>query len=202
MEEKLNVVKFKFPRDRENYLLKLLGYIILACIIVYVANRLSSNFAIIVLLVVLIVLSEKIYMFLNVDEVMLKNDDFIVLYKKNIKHKIPINNLGIKVTHDINGVKEVSFYNFLSKKKILSLKENEVDEASFIDFMYVLGKYYDDKELFDNGTYGEVVQLAGELQSNLNNMNYIVKKSFYSSYGWVIIPLVVMIIVITLILIK
>jgi len=151
-----------------------------------------------VLLIVLIVLVDKIYMLITVDEIIIKENYFYVLYKNNIKYKISIDSLGVKVTHDINGVKEISFYDFSRKKKIFSFKGNEIDKTPFIDMLQYF-KNFSDEDIFKNGTYGEMIPLvptASEID------NYIVKKSFYSSYEWMMIPIILAVMVLTLLYIK
>lgn len=200
MKENTKEIRFDFPQNREEYLMKIIGYIFLGFVLTFIANKISINFAMIVLLIVLIVLVDKIYMFMTVDEIIIKKNYFYVLYKNSIKYKIPIDALGVKVTHDINGVKEISFYNFFQNKKIFSFKENEINKDLFANLVQYF-KNFSDEDIFKNGTYGEMIPLISA-DSKIDNFNYVVKKSFYSSYGWIMIPIVIVIIVLTLLYIK
>jgi len=200
MEDNKRKIRFNFPQNREEYLMKIIGYVFLGFVLTFIANKISINFAMIVLLIVLIVLVDKIYMFMTVDEIIIKEDYFYVLYKNSIKYKIPVDALGVKVTHDINGVKEISFYDFFRKKKIFSFKENEINKNSFVNMIQNF-KNFSDGDIFNNGTYGEMIPLVST-ELEIDNFNYTVKRSFYSSYEWMIIPMVIVIIVLTLLYIK
>jgi len=88
MEKNNKEIRFNFPQNREEYLIKIIGYMFLGFVLIFIANKISINFAMIVLLIVLIVLVDKIYMFMTVDEIIVKENYFYVLYKNSIKYKI------------------------------------------------------------------------------------------------------------------
>jgi len=199
----------KFPKDRENYVWKIIGFIFLASICFYALyfgpngnSTVSKGIAAFFALVVFVVLYEKIYMLFTVDKVVLSNSDFKTFYKNKVKYKIPLNELGLKIGSDTNNTREISFYNLQKNIKIFAYKENDIDKVELDDFFLRLIEITNiDEDVFSQGTYNEILPLLGTNDINIQaEINYHQKKYFFevSSYGWIIYPFVTLLMLLTL----
>ena len=208
--EKENI-SLVFPKDREAYILKLLGQVGLAVFVMWIIFFKSEkdNIYVIALssligIVLLIVLYEKIVFFLKVDKIIASDSSLHLSYKNHPSQTYPFEKTGLKIVSDIGGVGEVSFYDLSENKKIFYCKENEVDKNDLHALLLHLQKTTDiDTDIIKNGTYGEVVPLMTDFdeKSHVDSLaRYYDKYYFYklSGYGWLIYPFVVIVVLATL----
>ena len=204
-------ISLEFPKDRETYILKLLGQVVLAVFVMWIIFFKSEkdNIYVIALssligIVLLIVLYEKIVFFLKVDKITVSDSSLHLSYKNHPSQTYPFEKIGLKIVSDIGGVGEVSFYDLSENKKIFYCKENEVDKNDLQALMLHLHKFTDiDADIIKKGTYGEVIPLVADFNdmSHSDSLSrYYNKYYFYnlSGYGWLIYPFVVIVVLATL----
>ena len=207
-EENISLV---FPKDREAYVLKVFGLIVLAVFITWVIFFKSKDdniylFGIYIILwfSLLVALYEKIIFFLKVDKITADENYFYLLYKNHPPKKYSFDKLGVKISFDVGGTGQVSFYDLPKKKKIFFCKENEVDKNDLHALLSHLFKTVNmDTDIIKNGTYREVIPLVANFDDKSHSdslVRYYDKYYFYnvSGYGWLVYPLVVAAVLATL----
>jgi hypothetical protein len=204
------IFSLAFPNDREDYILKLFVLSALAAFLIWVIYKSKDdNVYLIVIysffaILLLMIIYEKIVFFLKIDKIT-ASDSFLHLSFKNLPpQKYSLGKIGIKISFDINGTKEVSFYDLSKNKKIFSCKENEVDKNDLQALLLHLHKVTGlGDDIIKKGTYGEVIPLVANFNdmSHTDSMSrYYDKYYFYelSGYGWLIYPFVVIVVLATL----
>ncbi len=210
IEEEGNI-SLLFPEDSEAYILKVFGLVVLAAFITWIIFFKSQNDGIFLIGIytilwfsLLVVLYEKIIFFLKVDKITASNNSLYLFYKNHPPKKYSFNKLGIKISFDVGGSGQVSFYDLSKNKKIFFCKENEVDKNDLHALLLHLFKTVGmDTDIIKNGTYGEVVPCVANFNDKSHSdslARYYDKYYFYnlSGYGWLVYPLVVIAVLATL----
>ena len=204
-------ISLAFPKDSDAYILKVLGLVVLAAFIMWIIFFKSKNDSIylialysLIWFALLVVLYEKIMFLLKVDKITASDSSLYLSYKNHLPQKYSFDKLGIKISFDVGGTGEVSFYDLSKNKKMFYCKENEVDKndlhALLLHMFKTIGM---DTDIIKNGTYGEVIPLVANFNDKSHSdslARYYDKYYFYklSGYGWLIYPFVVIVVLATL----
>lgn len=197
--------KIKIPEDRGNFIVKIIIYIFLGIISFITANKISIYFSTFIVLIFFILIYEKLYMFFNVDEILISKETFYIVKNDQIKYEIPIHKLSIKVFINLNNLREISLYELNQNKKLIFFREDEINKKDFDSLILYLNNITKNEDFFLKGTYGEILPLINNLNNERNNesfiseMNYLQKKDFFNSYSWLIIFTVIALVLLTII---
>lgn len=214
MEElnKNQILIIKLPKDRETYIQKMIILFMFSAIIIFVLAKghydtpMYKFILFFFIVIFAIVIYDKIYQLLTIDSVELNSSELKTRKNGLIINSCQIDDLAIKVSIIFNGEIERTFYKLPSKIKLFSYREKDIGkkESETLIERLALSKLCN-KGLLNESTQGHAIPLT------VNNTStegleaeaiYNIKKEGFKQWGWIIAPIVVFLLIITLILIK
>jgi len=200
----------KLPKDRETYMQKITLFIAISLFVIFIIAKEHYNESLYIFgllfftLVVVIWVYDKIYQLITIDSIELSQSELSTKKNGAVVNSCPLEALAIKIS--VTGKNETTFYKLPSKIKLFSYREEDIGKEE----LEILIKRLEalalcDINLLRQSTFGQIVPLLGGNMTPEGieaEVLYNLKKEGMKSWGWIIPPFVVLVVIVTLILIK
>ncbi len=203
---------FKLPKDKESYLQSMIFIFAASLVVLYAIiqgwqGTVLDKLAVFLFGVVpAVVMHDKIHQYISINSIEVSQDELLTKKNTSIVSSAKMDDLAIKINIGIDGAIERSFYNLLNNQKLYTYKEKDmgIDESNlFLEQLSSLA--HCNLDLLSESTYGQIMPISSNnLSQKAAEMNaeYVYKKVALKQWGWIFIPVVVLLMIFTLIVTK
>jgi hypothetical protein len=201
------IFQTKLPKYKEEYEQEIVLHIVAMCIILFLIvngwknTDLDRFFVFLFGLISVVVFHEKIYQYIVIDTIGLNKDHIFTMKNGKNIDSTKLDNLGIKIDSDRNGKLNRGFYDISTNKKLFNFREKDIGAEESEIFLEKLALNIGcEKSIFSELTYNQVVPISLNNVSDKamqSKVQHIINQYEYKKYGWLVIPVVAVTIVVT-----
>jgi hypothetical protein len=203
------LIHFNYPENRDKTISNFALKVFLVLFLIYAYSEQTDFLGHSVFIFFISVIAIQAYIelktFYAIDQVGLLNDSLVLLKNKSIKFKTLFSNLAFIVRSspiDLSNNITIDFYIQDSKKHLINLRKNDLNEKVFNDFIEQLVELSNrDKEDFLTSSENQLLSFSIEYMNERTMKGEFIKytkQAFFTKYNFLVILFIIIIVLGTL----